>query len=205
MQDYLGGIPARRIRLYPPPGFATLADVERIDANEDRLCEFEHGVLVEKTMGFYESEVALEIIFYLQLYLKKNPIGKLGGSDGGLVFKPGIMRMPDATFISFERVPEEGMKTPAYPAVVPDLVVEVLSEGNTKGEMDRKLNLYFESGVRLVWYVDPASRRAKQFSSVEQSTEIDETGVLLGGDVLPGLEIQLADVFVAADRQKEGI
>lgn len=39
--------------------------------------------------------------------------------------------------------------------LVPDLAIEVLSAGNTEGEMRRKLHDYFTAGVRLVWYIDP--------------------------------------------------
>ena len=43
------------------------------------------------------------------------------------------------------------------PALAPDLAVEVLSESNTRAEMDRKLRDYFAAGVLLVWYFDPRS------------------------------------------------
>jgi hypothetical protein len=39
LQQRLGNIPAERIRLNPPPGYATEEDVLRIEDQEDILCE----------------------------------------------------------------------------------------------------------------------------------------------------------------------
>ena len=51
----------------------------------------------------------------------------------------------------------------------PDLAVEVLSEGNTKPEMARKVREYFDAGVTLVWLIDPRKRTARVFSTNEKS------------------------------------
>jgi hypothetical protein len=40
------------------------------------------------------------------------------------------------------------------------------------------------------------------FTGVEQSKIIDETGIVGGGDVLPGFEMRLSDVFARAERQQ---
>ena len=51
----LGGIPADRVLLDPPPGTATEKDVLAVERREGRICELVDGVLVEKTMGLEES------------------------------------------------------------------------------------------------------------------------------------------------------
>ena len=38
---------------------------------------------------------------------------------------------------------------------VPDLVIEILSPSNTAIEMERKLKLYQDAGVKEYWIVDP--------------------------------------------------
>jgi Uma2 family endonuclease len=85
------------------------------------------------------------------------------------------------------------------PAVAPDLAVEVLSAGNTKGEMDRKLRDYFAAGAGLVWYVDPRTRTARSFTSPEQCAVLNEAGWLSGGDVLPGYQLSLRELFAEID------
>lgn len=200
LQHHLGDIPAERILVVPPPGYATEEDVIRLDAHEDRLCELQEGVLVEKPMGWYESIIAMLIGTEFGTYLKTHDIGKLLGSDGSLKILPGIVKIPDVSFISWDRWPKEKLPRRPIPALVPDLVVEVLSDTNTKAEMDKKLVKYFEAGVRLVWYIDPETRTAKSYTSCTDVTESANDGTLSGGDVLPDFELSLAWLFHEADR-----
>jgi Uma2 family endonuclease len=79
------------------------------------------------------------------------------------------------------------------------MAVEVLSEGNTVGEMRRKLRDYFQAGVRLVWYIDPATRTAEVYTAPEQRHVVTEQGILDGGDVLPGFRLPLGELFSRAE------
>ena len=54
----LGNIPAERVRLHPSPGTATEKDVLDVLDRENRPCELVEGTLVEKAMGYEESEMA---------------------------------------------------------------------------------------------------------------------------------------------------
>jgi Uma2 family endonuclease len=201
LQHHLGGIPAERIRLTPPPGYATEDDVIAIEAREDRLYELNDGVLVAKTMGWYEAIVALLIGSKLTAYLETNDLGQVLGADGALKILPGKVNIPDVSFISWNRFPSERLQRRPIPALVPDLVVEVLSETNTPSEMDQKLATYFEAGVALVWYVDPRTRSARAYTGPEEFTDVPADGSLVGGDILPDFELSLPWLFERADRQ----
>jgi hypothetical protein len=56
---HFGDIPANRIRLKPIPGTATIADVIAVERDESRSCELVDATLVEKTVGFFESRMAV--------------------------------------------------------------------------------------------------------------------------------------------------
>jgi Uma2 family endonuclease len=77
----------------------------------------------------------------------------------------------------------------------PDLAVEVLSESNTRQEMEEKLTDYFRSGARLVWYVDPELRQVAVFTSPSNPRIVTEDQLLDGGDVQPGFELNLRELF----------
>ncbi len=81
------------------------------------------------------------------------------------------------------------------PSVAPDLAIEVLSPNNPEGEMRRKLEDYFAAGVSLVWYIDPAAKTAKVYTAADRCSVLDETQSLSGGEVLPGFELALRDLF----------
>ena len=85
----------------------------------------------------------------------------------------------------------------------PNLAVEILSKGNTKREMARKLREYFQAGVRLVWYIEPKTRSAQDCTSAQEWTEIGPDGSLLGGEVLPGFELPLAQLFARVEGRRK--
>ena len=64
--------------------------------------------------------------------------------------------------------------------------------------MDRKLRDYFQAGVRLVWYIDADLQTASAFTAIDACDNIAKGGVLKGGEVLPGFELSLAELFAKA-------
>ncbi|MCA9188529.1 MAG: Uma2 family endonuclease [Pirellulaceae bacterium] len=204
LHQRLGEIPAERIRLNPPPGYATEDDVLRIHSQEGILCELDDGVLVEKPMVWYEAILAGLIIHKITSFTLAKNLGQVLSSDGILKFLRGKVRIPDVCFISWGRFPKEKLPRRPIPLLIPDLVVEILSDTNTKTEMDHKLRLYFNAGVSLVWYVDPATRTATAYESADQSVLIPVDGGLNGGKILPGFSLSLKQLFDEADRQGPG-
>ena len=195
VQDRLGGIPAERIRTYPAPGTATEEDVIRVQAQTDRICELVDGILVEKVMSSFESRLAVTLIYFLESYLEHHDLGVVLGGDGQLKLFPKQVRVPDVSFLRWERFPNRAFPQEAIWSIAPDLAVEILSPGNTKAEMDRKVREYFQAGARRVWLVDPLSRTAQVYTSPRRFTVINEDGLLDAGNLLPGFELRLKDWF----------
>lgn len=190
-----GPMPAHRVRMRPAPGTATVEDVERINLHEDRLCELVDGILVEKTVGFVESFLALTIGGLLRAFASGRKLGIVAGADGTLEILPDIVRIPDVSYLSFERLAQIPVPGRSAPQIAPDLAVEVLSPGNTRKEMDEKLDDYFAAGVRLVWYVDPRKHTVRVYTARNESRLLKLPQTLEGGDVLPGFALPLADLF----------
>jgi Uma2 family endonuclease len=203
VHDHLGGIPLHRIRANPPPGFAEVQDVTAIHDKERRLYELIDGALVEKTMGFYESRLAILIGHFLEDYLGKHDLGIVLGEAGTLQILPDQVRIPDACFIGWDHFPNRELPPEPIPNLWPDLAVEVLSESNTAAEMDRKLRDYFAAGTSVVWFIDPETRTARIFSAPDQFTSITEDEVLDGGDLLPGFSLLLRDLFTRAGQRRQ--
>jgi Uma2 family endonuclease len=201
LQARLGGIPAERILLNPPPGCATEDDVQEMADHHDRLCELVDGTLVEKPMGHYESLLATLLAANLVAFVRKQKLGKVYGADAAMRILPRQVRMPDISFFSWDRWPRQKLARRPIPAIVPDLAVEVISETNTPAEIRRKLREYFQAGVRLVWTIDPATRTARAHTSATKSKGIPEDGHLEGGTVLPGFRLSLKRLFAEADEQ----
>ena len=197
----LGDINPRRIRLRPAPGRATEKDVVRIEAQEDRLCELIDGVLVEKIMGAKESLLAMELGFHLKSYLANKSLGVVLGEAGMLQLRPRLVRIPDVSFISWDQMPSGEFPEEPVPSLFPDLAVEVLSRGNTAGEMTLKVSEYFAAGSQLVWIIDPESQTADVYTAPGECRHLKATQSLDGGDVLPGFKLPLKELFVSKRRR----
>ena len=197
--ERLGSISPARVRFHPPPGTATQQDVLACDKGEKRLCELVDGVLVEKAMGYYESRVATVLLSLLEAYCQEHDIGIVLGADATTALGPGLVRLPDVSFVSRRRLPAGKIPREPIPVLAPDLAVEVISQGNTPEEMDRKLREYFEAGVKLVWYVYPQTRTVRVYIGPEDVLELREDQTLDGSDVLPGFTVQIRDWFQRAE------
>jgi Uma2 family endonuclease len=124
------------------------------------------------------------------------------GADGLLQMLPGLVRIPDVSFVCWERLPVGLLPRRPTPALVPELVVEVLAEGNTSPEMEAKLRTDFQAAVQLIWYIDPSTHTATIYTSPTTAQYLDADGVLDGGDVLPRLQLSLRHLFVTAERRR---
>ena len=192
----LGDVPLKRVVFDPLPGTATEYDqIFRVE-RQHRFAELIDGTLVEKPMGSFESMIAAIIAKAILVFLEKHDLGVVTGESAMMRMANGRVRMPDAAFTSYDRLPERRPpRDPIWP-LSPDLAVEVLIQSNTKAEIDQKVQEYFASGTRLVWIVDPDRLIAVVYISSDQPERVLHVGEALdGGDVLPGFSIPLATIF----------
>lgn len=197
----LGDIPLSRVVFDPWPGTATEGDLLVFVERDKRLVELIDGTLVEKPVGFDESYIALLISTAINNFIMPRRLGILTGEAGmmRLAFL-GRVRLPDVSFVSFDRLPGRKVPREPIPTLAPDLAIEVLSDSNTKSEIDQKLKEYFGSGTRLAWLVDPPTRTVAIYHSPAGPHQtIDINGSVDGGDVLPGFSMRVADMFVNLD------
>jgi Uma2 family endonuclease len=195
-----GPIAFDRIRHNPPPGSGTVDDVVRLNDHEDRLYELVDGILVEKTVGLVESLIAGNIIAILHGVVRPLRLGVVAGEAGTIQLDVNLVRIPDVSFISWERMPGGRIPKDPVPLLVPDLTVEVISPSNTPKEMAEKLREYFEKGVRLVWYVRPRSRVVDVYTRPDHFTRLTASMRLDGGDVLLGFSVQVSELFEMPER-----
>ena len=199
----LGNIPLDRVRCDPPPGHATIDDVNRLRETEGRIYELIDKTLVEKAMGWQESMLAVVLSQWLNNYLDENDLGLATGADGMTRLFDETVRGPDVAFVAWSRLPAGKVPQEPIPDLVPNFVIEVLSISNTRGEMARKRREFFYAGVELIWMVDPRSRTVAVFSSPESFVVVDDQGTLDGGEVLPGWKVDLAKLFAKLDRERQ--
>jgi Uma2 family endonuclease len=77
----------------------------------------------------------------------------------------------------------------------PDLAIEVLSPSDSPRQVLDKVGEYLAAGVRLVWVIDPAERRATVYRALSEVRTVAESEHLDGEDVVPGFRCILGDLL----------
>lgn len=191
----LGDIPLNRI--FWLPHLATEEDCIRY-CEVHGPTELIDGFLVEKAMGFRESLLAAMLIRHIGNFVIPKKLGLVGAPDAIMRLRKGQLRLPDVSFITWDRLLATDAHTKKVAPFGPDLAVEVLSEGNTRKEIDQKRNEFFAAGTKLIWVIDPKTRTAEVYNDPtrpNQMTFIRENEALDGGTLLHGFRLPLAELF----------
>lgn len=98
-------------------------------------------------------------------------------------------------------MPKQEYPKEAIWSLAPNLAVEILSVGNTQGEMTLKLRDYFRAGCKLVWYVEPQKKTVLVYTSLHRFRLLTEDDTLDGGKVLPGFTLSIKKWFQRASRK----
>ena len=101
---------------------------------------------------------------------------------------------PDITVVcDLSKLDKQGCKE------APDLVVEILSPGNSKKEMSDKFELYQNAGIPEYWLVDPERETVVIYQLGEDQQYFTRqpftSGDTLTSPLLKGLKIELNEIF----------
>jgi len=124
--------------------------------------------------------------------------GCLGGvftADAGFVLtrNPDTVRAPDVAFVRKDRLLSR--YPPGFFPGPPDLAVEVTSPSDSFTAVHEKALCWLEHGALLVWVVDPVARRVSEYRSRGMARLLGTDDELDGGDVVPGFQVRVRDLF----------
>ena len=92
----------------------------------------------------------------------------------------------------------------AIASLFPDLAVEVISAGNTPGEMRRKLKDYFAAGTQIVWFIYPKTKSAEVYTGPKKRQMLAATSTRFMAEAFcRGFELPL-EKLTARGRAKQG-
>ncbi len=162
--------------------------------------ELVKGVIVEMSpTGDAHGILAMEIGRLIANYVVEHDLGDTTAAETGFVLftNPDTVRAPDVAFISkARRTPLTGK----YYRIAPDLVVEVVSPGDTAREIREKVADYLNAGTQLVWVVYPEVRLIDVYQPDHTIRTLNNDDVLDGGGVLPGFSVAVKSVFGRLER-----
>ena len=162
----------------------------RFELIKGELCEMpptgeEHGQLM-MLLGKYLLE-----------FVQEHKLGRVTGDVG--YYPEGDRSTLLSPDVAFRRLDDAAAPSRKWVPLMPDLAVEIKSPNDTLAEIRRKALIYLQNGSQLVWIVSPVARAVEVCSlddEGEMQTEvISADGTLAGGDVLPGFELPLGQLF----------
>lgn len=196
----LGGVPPHRVLSYPAPGTAWGGDFLDPGITDYRTVEHVDGILVLKTWDDRKWQIALRVAVGMQRAVDIENTGAIFGPKCRVFLRHDLIRVPDATFVRWDKVEDTSQiehPVEEWLTVIPDIVMEVFSEGNTAREMAIKLGEYAAAGVKLVWYVDPDAKTVTVYPKGRERGKkvLTEADTLDGGKVLPGFALPVKEIF----------
>lgn len=142
------------------------------------------------------GEISMMLGILIGQYVVTHQLGRVYAAETGFLIarNPDTVRAPDVAFIRQERVPPRG-GTPGWVQVMPDLVAEVVSSGDRISEVDDKVRMWLDAGVRMVLVAWPDRRTIDVYRPDQPMRTLGEADRLDGDDVLPGLSLPVSQVF----------
>ena len=153
-------------------------------------------VMIPKNNWFH-GRICTRLLIAIGNFVNQHRLGAVLDSSTGFWMFNRNCRAPDVSFVPRSRLETLGFKpneTRFFPGA-PDLAVEVLSENNTRAEIDARLKDFFASGTRIAWVIDPEKQRVEVCHTSIRRQLIDSGGLLEGEDLLPGFKYPIADLF----------
>ncbi|MGH7598335.1 MAG: Uma2 family endonuclease [bacterium] len=178
---------------------------QRTDVTIDELeqmslpmpAELYNGKVVFKMANPLHAAIQLAVGGELYIYLKKNPIGTAFTEAHYKLWpeRDDHARIPDVSFIVKERLPKDWLH---YPAMAPDLAVEILSPTDSFEATMEKVDEYLRQGAQLVWVVITSTREVLVCTTKGKHTVND---VLTAPNLLPGFELSVKTIFAGVETE----
>lgn len=138
------------------------------------------------------NRIAGRFLMLFAEFCRSRPNLDWGGDNDGFLIRrePDTLLSPDASFHRRRPETEE-----PWLEFAPEIVVEVLSASNQRGEMFLKRTRFFEAGSEQFWIVDPEDRSIEFCFADGRALIATGDAVVDGEGVAEGLKIVLAGIF----------
>jgi Uma2 family endonuclease len=177
------------------PKLLTFKDYARMTPPDSGNYELHNGKIIYMPSPlFLHQKISLALSAALYYFVFKYKLGEVLTAPMDVILTPHDTVQPDILFISNDRLHIiDGQVKGA-----PDLVVEILSEGNTAKEMSYKKHIFESTGVQEYWLINPIKKTVTQYKNEEGEffpIHILDTEGVLNSIVVEGFTFKIGDIF----------
>ncbi|NHC37597.1 Uma2 family endonuclease [Scytonema millei] len=176
----------------------TTSNLELLPDNGNRYEIVDGELFVTRAPGWKHQRVCNNICTELNLWSQQTGLGE-AVTTPGIIFTDADNVIPDVVWISKERLAAL-LDEAEHLTGAPELVVEVLSPGETNERRDKeaKLKLYAAQGVREYWIADPRLQQIQVYR--RENATLVMVATLFASDeltspLLPGSSCAVARLF----------
>ena len=173
----------------------TASDLLRMPDDGFRY-ELVRGVLRWRSLaGQRHGAVTANVAVSLGMYVSQQGLGRTYAAGTGFVLTrdPDTVLAPNVDFVRKERL--SNLEPEGYFPGSPDLAVEVIDSDDLYIEVEEKVAEWLDAGTRLVAVVSPQQQTVKVQCSLKDITVLTEDNVLDGGEVVPGWQLPVKEIF----------
>jgi Uma2 family endonuclease len=160
------------------------------EPNDGFKYEWNDGELI-KFSGMKKRQYYIYTILN-KLFTKKGYI-----ESSTLIAEPDVMltgiqmRRPDIAYFTDEQIYQgrEGID------VIPEFVVEIISETDQLYKVEEKLSEYFKAGVKVVWNIIPEEQMVYVYTSRKSVKICTDSDICSASPVLTDFEISVNELF----------
>ena len=166
--------------------------------DDGKRYEVIHGELYMSPSPIIRHQsILVNLTILLGTYVKKAKTGRMLVAPMDVILSEHNVVQPDVLFISTEN---RSIITDKNVQGAPDLLVEILSEGNRRHDEVVKRKLYEAFGVKEYWVIDPVLETIKVFRLengrfIKAAELSEEGGKVLTSPLLEGFECPLVELF----------
>ncbi len=161
----------------------------------DRPYELWEGKVVKVSPTAYvHGSISRRVSQKLGNFVDANGLGDVVGAETGFKLSSITLRAPDAAFISNAKLKMIKDKRKFLP-FAPDLAIEIVSPSDRAGKIQRKIELYLAARTPLLWVFYEDDPRVVVYELDKPFYVVPLSGMLDGGNILPGFRIAVAELF----------
>ncbi len=156
----------------------------------------EGKLIIMSPTGSLTVERNADLIYQVQLWNRQYKLGKVFDSSTGFKLSNGATRSPDVSWIAIERWNSlTDAQQRGFAPIAPDFVIELLSPTDELAKTQQKMEEYRNCGVKLGWLINPDRQEVEIYRIGTEKELLSNPTSLSGEKLLPGLTVDLSDIF----------